>query len=172
MEESLTARFLAQTRIDLGKDFDFVQDTEIQGKAVPLFASFDVEGERKTFGIMPTGSFTHCHEYCVFIPVGGVSEAVLTDMLEYITQVHDEMVKPDGKHEFSLVSLVLLTDKLPERKVQKILKKFTMERTYTGAKTGWSLIRAAIVALEEHKVLVNRLGAPLGSRLTATLNAL
>lgn len=170
--ESACARFLTLCEQDLKAPFVCERDALIEGRWTPLYAQFTLDTERKVFGIMPTGNSTHCHEYCVFLPVERPNEAVLDELLSYIRKVRDSRVKPDRTHEFSLVSLVLVTGGAPERAVTKPIKKLVEDVQYRDPQRGWSSVRVALVDLEGRKMVFNRAGTALADRMKDALQKL
>lgn len=167
--DTLAAQLLSEIRMDMRKDFTFEDDALVCGRWVPLVARFDISSERKVMGVMPTGGFTHCHERCLFLPVQNLTQDGFGSMLEFITQVHDTLVQPDNTHEFSLFSLVLLTDIEPSRALQKQLRSYAHEIRYVFPQSGWSSTRVAIIQLPNRKLTVNKQGSALANRLSASL---
>lgn len=168
---ALFSRLLDLIEQDMQKDFTVRRDALIEGRWVALDASFDLESERKPLGLIPTGFVTHCHERCLFIPAEHLTADDLAQALDYITRVHDNLVVPDSNHEFSLFSLVLVTDHF-DRALHKQLKKYTHDVQHDPPLRGWSTVRVAVVDLPAGTVFTNKLGAPLGDRMKATLKRL
>lgn len=162
-------RFLELAQQDMASTFVFRRDAMVAGRWVALYASFDVRGERKPFGMIPTGNFTHCFEHCVFLPAERLDETALDELLKYIAHAHDTLVQPDGVHEFSLVSLVLATHGALTREMLKKIKKYQLDKRYKKPQNGWSSVRLAVADLEHGTVAANRAGSALADRLKPTL---
>lgn len=162
-------RFLQCAQTDMNKTFHITRDALVAGRWVPLEAWFDVEGERKPFGILPTGNFTHCFEYCLFLPAEQLGAAELAAFLDFALRAHDELVDPNEQHEFTIVSLVLLTAGPVDRAALRRLKRFSCERQYKRPQQGWSSVRVAAVDLEGRTIVSNRFGSALADRLKPTL---
>ncbi len=166
------ARFLALCEHDLSAPFVCTRDALVEGRWTPLYAQFTLETERKVFGIMSTGNFTHSHEHCLFLPAEQLDEAALDELLGYIRTVRDSRVLPDSAHEFSLVSLVLVCGGAPDRAVVKRIKKLDEDVQYRAPQGGWSSVRVALVDLEGRKMYANRAGLALASRMKDALHKL
>lgn len=151
---------------DMRQNFEIRRDVLVEGRYVALEAAFDIEGERKPFGLISTGNMTHCHERCLFVPIEALTASGLEEALAYITQVHDHLVAPDASHEFSLFSLVLVTHDLP-RALRAPLRKYAHSKRYETA--GWSTVRVAAIDLSNGAIVSNKMGAALGDRLKPTV---
>lgn len=168
---SLFDRLLDLAEQDMRPHFSLQRDTLVEGRWVALEAFFDLDGERKTFGLIPTGRRTHCHERCLFIPIEHLTEEDLAEALSYITRVHDHLVAPDKTHEFSLFSLVIVSDGV-DKKLRKPLHKYIHDVRHKPPHAGWSSVRVAVVDLPRGTVRTNHMGAALGDRLKPTLEKL
>lgn len=164
-------RMLDLAEADMRKDFTLRRDALVEGRWIALDASFDLEGERKPFGLIPTGVKTHCHERCLFMPAESLTEEGLEEALDFITRVHDNLVNANQTHEFSLFSLVLVTDRF-DRSLHKRLRKYAHDKRHQAPSRGWSSVRVAVVDLSAGTILTNKLGAPLGDRLKPTVQKL
>ena len=167
----LFERLLELAEEDMRKDFTLRRDALVEGRWIALVAYFDLEGERKPFGLIPTGVKTHCHERCLFMPAEGLTGEDLEEALNFISRVHDNLVDANQTHEFSLFSLVLVTDHF-DRTLHKRLKKYAHDVRHRSPARGWSSVRVAVVDLSAGTILTNKLGAPLGDRLRQTVQQL
>ncbi|MGE4547934.1 MAG: hypothetical protein AB7C89_00105 [Intestinibacillus sp.] len=168
---ALFEQLLNAAEEDMRKDFTTRRDTLVEGRWIALDASFDLEGERKPFGLIPTGVKTHCHERCLFIPMQELTGEGLEEALDYITRVHDNLVEADQLHEFSLFSLVLVTDHF-DHSLHKRVKKYAHDVRHQAPARGWSSVRVAVVDLSAGTILTNKLGDTLGDRLRPTVKRL
>lgn len=142
------------------KSFVSEQNVEVVGRVAALYSTFSIKSERRVLGLMPTGNAGHAHEYRMLFAEPRLDEDSLTDWWEYAREVERTLVKPDATHDFSIVSLVLVTQ-TADRAVQKKLRRLSAERQFAGGKQGWSSIHFAVVDLSEHKIYTNRLGGTL-----------
>ena len=142
------------------KAFVCKQNIEVAGRVAALVSTFDSIAQRKLLGVVPTGGSSHAHEYRLLFAVPTLDETALEDWWEYALQVEQALVQPDMGHDFSLVSVILVTGSV-SRPVQKKLRKLASERQYKGAQAGWSSVRIAVVGLEGRDIHTNRMGDSL-----------
>ena len=141
-----SSEFVAfRDRLAEGQDKAFVsrQNVPVAGRIAALFSSFGMDAERKLLGLVALGGSTHAHEYRILFAVP-----------------ERELVKPDKAHEFSLVSVILVTGKT-DRAVQKKLKKLAGGRDFSAQGKGWSAVRMAVVELDGRRLHTNRMGDSL-----------
>ncbi len=160
------ARFLENAAQDMGKEFKITRDTLVEGRWVAMDARFDMSFERKPFGLIPTGNFTHSHEICLFVPMKSLTAAEMEEMLGYLAKVQDQQVKLDKWHEFTMLTLILLTENADKTAV-KALRKHQDERQYKVG--GWSSARVVVVDLSDGKSHCNKHGKPAQQRLQSSL---
>ena len=131
-------------RMIAGQDKTFVTEMNVQvaGRAAAAVSCFGLDGERKLLGLVPLGSKSHAHEY---------------RLLFAAPELDRQSLKPDRSHEFSLVSVILVTGKL-DPAVPKKLRKLAAGRDFTNIGQGWSAVRMAVVDLPAHKIYTNRMG--------------
>lgn len=159
-------RFLESVAQDMQKDFTISRDTMIAGRWVPLSARFDLRTERKLFGIMPTGNFSHSHEICVFIPIRQLDDTHFTEMLTYFETVQKSELVLDAEHEFTIFTLVLLHEGSLSSSLQKSLRRLDLDRKL---QYGFTNVRVVAVDLQDYKVCVNKVGAAAADRLKPSI---
>lgn len=158
-----SSEFVAfRDRLAEGQDKAFVsrQNVPVAGRIAALFSSFGMDAERKLLGLVALGGSTHAHEYRILFAVPELDEQALADWWEYAVAAERELVKPDKTHEFSLVSVILVTGKT-DRAVQKKLKKLAGGRDFSAQGKGWSAVRMAVVELDGRRLYTNRMGDSL-----------
>ena len=146
-------------RMIAGQDKTFVTEMNVQvaGRAAAAVSCFGLDGERKLLGLVPLGSKSHAHEYRLLFAAHELDEQSLQEWWQYAEAAERELVKPDKSHEFSLVSVILVTGKL-DPAVPKKLRKLAAGRDFTSIGQGWSAVRMAVVDLPAHKIYTNRMG--------------
>lgn len=164
-------RLLLAVEADMGEPFTLRRDAMVAGRWVALTARFGLDGERRIFGLISTGSSTHCHEICLFLPAETLDDAALDGLLAYIEQVHEQEVRPDAAHEFTMVSLVIAAGSV-DAKQQKRIKKYSFEKRYKKPQNGWSTTRLAVVDLSNDKIYANLAGTALRDRLLPSMKKL
>ena len=142
------------------KAFTVQMSAQVAGRMAASFSSFRVDSERKLLGLVPLGNTNHAHEYRLLFAVPELDAQSLQDWWKYAEAAERELVKPDRAHEFSIVSIILVTEKL-DRTVPKKLKKLMGGRDFSNIGRGWSSVRMAVIDLAERKIHVSRTGDPL-----------
>lgn len=144
----------------LDKAFVTKQNTEVAGRVAASFSQFDAISHKKLLGLVSLNASSHAHEYRLLFAAPELDEAALEDWWEYAKRAEQELVQPDTAHDFSILSLILVTQQAG-RDVQKKLRRLSAERQFEGGKHGWSSVHIAVVDLGAHKVYTNRMGGPL-----------
>lgn len=144
----------------LDSAFEVQRNVPVAGRTAALLGSFGILSERRLLGLMATGKTGHAHEYRLLFAEPELDADGLADWWAYAERVEQELVQPDESHDFSIVSLILVTRSV-EPSLQKKVRRLTAERKFAGGKQGWSSIHIAVVALDTHQVYTNRLGGTL-----------
>lgn len=132
----------------------------IAGRGCALAAGYSLSQEKKIFGMVGTGSSTHCHELRLLYSVPGLNADALPEWKEYAKTVLRERIQLDRAHEFSIFSFVLVTDAV-DRAVIRALKKLDFEERYEKPDAGWAQVRFLAVDLDKGKLYPSPLGKPL-----------
>ena len=82
----------------------------IAGRGCALAAGYSLSGEKKMFGVVGTGSFTHSHELRLLYSAPGLTAEGLLDWGAYAKQVLEARIQLDRAHEFSIFSMILAVD--------------------------------------------------------------
>lgn len=125
-----------------------------------LAAGFSLKGERKMFGIIGTGSFTHSHEERLLFSAPGLTAGDLPAWRDYAARVVKERIHLDRAHEFSIFSFILVTDHA-DRALIRGLKKLDIQAQYSEPNAGWSHTRCLLIDLGAKKMYPSPLGKPL-----------
>ena len=149
-------------RLIASQDKAFITNlnAQVAGRTMAAISSFELDSERKVLGVISTGGKSHAHEYRLLFAVPELSEQDLQDWWAYAEKAERELVQPDRRHEFSIVSVILVTASAASA-VPKKLRRLLGGRDFTNIGQGWSSIRLAVVDLGAHKVHTNRMGDPL-----------
>ncbi len=153
-----SAEFVAlRDRMIAGQDPAFTSRMNVQvaGRTAALVSSFSVSEQRKALGLVPVGGEMHAHEYRLLFAVPELDVQTLEDWWDYALRAAQELVQPDESHEFSIVSLILVTERV-DRSVEKRLAKLKAERYFFSEGRGWMDVRAAVAALAEGKAYTSR----------------
>lgn len=160
MDDFPTAFVAFRARLEAGQDsaFQSHENIEIAGRPAALLSTFESRHKRTLLGMIPTDRFGHAHEYRMLFAAPGLNETALADWWQYAQNAADRLVVPDDTHEFSIVSLLLVTDSLP-RSVSKKLRRLSAEQDF--GRNGWSSLRMAVIDLSARMIYTNRVGEPL-----------
>lgn len=132
----------------------------IAGRGCALAAGYTLSQEKKIFGMVGTGSNTHCHELRLLYSAPGLRADALPEWQEYAKTVLRERIRLDRAHEFSIFSFVLVTDGV-DRALVRALKKLDIEERYGKPNAGWAQVRFLVVDLAKGKLHPSLLGKPL-----------
>ena len=152
--------FVNRVEQSLPKQFKPVRMMEHNGRVAALTAEYSTSEKKKLMGIMPLNTTSHCHEYRLLYAAPSMDLAALEDWWEFARDVQKEIVPVDPLHEFSMVSLILVSGEVDKAVIHKLKGKIS-ELRYEKPDAGWSSIRVALVDLEHGKIYINRMGAPL-----------
>ncbi len=155
-------KFVAfRKKLEQEQDAAFIshENVTIAGRTAALKSSFEAISTRRLLGLIPMGE-GHAHEHRLLFAVPEFDVKALDDWWNYAVQAMDELVQPDEAHEFSIVSLILATEKVESDAVKK-LRRLSYEKTFSGEQSGWVSVRAAAADLGKREVYTNRIGAPL-----------
>lgn len=140
----------------------------IAGRGCALAAGYSLSQEKKIFGMVGTGSHTHCHELRLLYGVPGLNVDALPEWKDYAQTVLRERIQLDRAHEFSIFSFVLVTDSA-DRSVIRSLKKLDFEEHYSAPNAGWAQVRFLVVDLAKGKLYPSPLGKPLANLMHGLL---
>lgn len=163
MTADFSERFIAlRDKIEASLDprFSLSRGVDCSGKMAALRAEFHTKEVRKLMGLMPTSRTTHCHEFRMLFAAPVLSERTFPDWWDFAVKLLNDLVPVDPFHEFTMISVILVTDEA-DKAVVKQLKRKEYEPRYASPDTGWSSLRIAVVDLSARKIHVNRMGGPL-----------
>ena len=170
--EQFTQSFLAfRDRMEAALPGEFCERERgvmIAGRGCALAAGYSLSQERKMFGIVGTGSHTHCHELRLLYSVPGLQREALSGWRAYAQEVLRERLCLDRAHEFSIFSMLLVTDSV-DRSIKPALRKLDIEEKYTPPGAGWAQVRFLIIDLPAKQMYPSPMGRPLVSLLKGIL---
>jgi len=170
--EQFTQSFLAfRDRMEaaLPKEFrERERGVLIAGRGCALAAGYSLSQERKMFGIVGTGSHTHCHELRLLYSVPGLQKEQLADWRAYAQDVLRERIQLDRAHEFSIFSMLLVTDGV-DRAIKPALRKLDIEERYMPPAAGWAQVRFLVIDLPAKQMYPSTMGKPLAGLLKGIL---
>lgn len=158
-------RMLARLECAMRKDFETQRDREFGGEVYPLYARFFDDGINVTRLLPGMRRLAIMLEHCYVARC----EALDADKLQQYCDTLDEMVKtlvkPRKGHEFTFLSMIVLTDHMPLLLRTK-LRRYKNEVKYDPRKQeyGHSSARLCIIDVNSGKMYTNYMGKPLADR--------
>ncbi len=149
------------------EEFTSCENVQVAGRTVALKSSCSITSERRVLGIMPAGE-GHAHEHRLLLAAPVLDVQAVHEWWKYGCEALDELVHPDEKHSFTIISLILAAQSVESGAV-KILRRSYEHLDYAAWKSGWASLRAAAVELGSGKIYTSRDGAPLKNILKPLL---
>lgn len=139
------------------------------GTIYPMFQRMEVECQHKIFGLqIGKGRIGRGSEYCYFDICETLDKQKLSEYLDLVVQLEEKDVDCNNReHDFSFVSVVVLTQDFSDPALRKMLKRFSKETKYlkSEGQHGWSSCRVCVVDLGTDKVYWNSTGDALANRV-------
>lgn len=162
--EQFTQEFLAfRDRMEAALPEAFTERERgvmIAGRGCALAAGYSLTSERKMFGAIGTGSYTHCHEQRLLYSAPKLTGAELAGWRAYALEALAERIQMDRAHEFTILSIILAVDGV-ERDTLRVLKRLDAEERYSSPGAGWAQVRFVIADLQKRRLWPSSLGKPL-----------
>lgn len=127
--------FVNRVEQDLPEQFAPQRMMKIGGRIAALYAEYSVDEKKKLMGLMPLNMSSHCHEYRLLYAVPSMDLSALEDWWEFARDLQKELVPVDPMHEFSMVSLILVSGEVT-RDVARKLKGKASELRYDKPNAG------------------------------------
>ena len=141
------------------------------GMCFPLQQHMRIRSRHAVFGInCGLGKMGVGEEYCYFLAVESLGGKELETAFSLIARLAEEDTDCcDREHDFTFISLVLLTPHFSDPILKKEVRRFRMMRCFSCAagQYGWYACRLCVVALSEGTIVSSALGQPLKDRLLA-----
>lgn len=140
----------------------------IAGRGCALAAGYSLSTERKMFGMIGTGSYTHSHELRLLFSAPGLTAAEMEGWRGYALEALKERIQLDRAHEFTILSVLLATDGV-SREVLRTLRKADAEEKYSPPGAGWAQVRFLLADLMGPKLYPSPQGKPLANLMRDVL---
>lgn len=150
-----------------GKEFECQLNYNFHDVTYPMMLSFFTEQLKKTCIGTTIKIPSKCWEYCLIENTEKIDFRLLEHYFSLCqTLCKDLVLSEDPYHNFSFISLILLTHDF-DLNLKKKLKKMHLETNYRlKGGYGWSILRIAVADLRKQTIFTNSIGSPLKSRLT------
>lgn len=149
--------------------FNVYRDYEYGGRTFPGYAEFHEHGEQYVLVKRAKLWEVDAFEYLFFESVECLDEAMLADLVEFMTTQAIQKVHPDPNHMTSYLSLVVVADRVADG-VEKLVRKTKFRKNFALGIRGWADLRLAVVDLSSHSVTTNSQGQDLRPTIEANLN--
>ena len=107
-------------------------------------------------------------ERCYFDICETLTEEALEIYVRFLLEIQrTEVEYNDPEHDYTFLSLVVLTSHLTDTAIIKKIKRFRSEKTYSAHEKqfGWSSCRLCVIDLANDKQYLNAMAGPLRTRL-------
>ncbi|KXG75073.1 hypothetical protein [Thermotalea metallivorans] len=153
-----TAEYLDLLESRYRKYFDIEKNTIYQGMKLDLFARSFIRNERYIASKKLTIYAYENNEYCFIKQWEILKEDQLHQFMDLLKSAIDDYVIPHEEHMSSIITGVLLSEKEPDRELQRLVKKFKFHKSFSFGFKGWADIRLILVALDRGEVIANKKG--------------
>ncbi|MGN1030376.1 MAG: hypothetical protein ACI4PQ_02125 [Butyricicoccaceae bacterium] len=147
-------------------DFDIRRDWAYGGETFPLYASYFDDGTKVARLIPGTRRVAVMIEHCCYTRCETMDAETLQKYCDMLDDMVRNLVKPKRGHEYTFLSIVLLTDHMPLL-LRRKLKKYQNEIDYGKKKHpgfGHSSARLCVLEVSSGKLFANGMGKALADR--------
>ncbi len=159
-------------------NFDITENYSLGQKTYPAYAQFFSLGEKYVLKKEAKLWAIRAYEHVLFIKTDEITSDTLVEISNTIEKdLEPELVRkgekyPEKDHMVSYLTFVIISDKTPDKELQKALKKFNYDKGYLFGFRGHSQARIACAFLDSETVLTNYAGRELKKLLTNIFNTL
>lgn len=141
--------------------FNIYMPYEINGREYPAYGYFFSSVEKYVL-IREANMWTsNSHEHVLFMTVEEVTEDTVAEALSLMEDYFEpELVRknnpyPDKDHRYSYLTVAILAQKAPEKKVKQEIRRFRYEKGYLFNFRGFSQGRLVCASMEDEMVVAN-----------------
>ena len=159
-------------------NFDITKDFKLGGNTYPAYATFFSLGEKYVLKKEAKLWAIRAYEHVLFLKTSEIVPETLAEIRKTIeTQMEPELVRkgekyPEQDHMCSYLTFVIISEKTPDKEIQKEIRKFSYDKGYLFGFRGHSQAKIACAFLDSESVLTNYAGRELKSLLTNIFNTL
>ena len=141
--------------------FDIYVPYTIGGVVFPAYGYFFSHVEKyvltRNTNMWSSDSFEHIFfmpKDCVTVEDVAKMKQIMLDYVEpQLVRKGEEL--PDKNHMYSYMSVILISDKIPDKQTVKAVKKLSFDKGYQMNMRGYSQIQICLVSMEDEKVYHN-----------------
>lgn len=153
-------------------NFDITKDFTLGDKTYPAYAWFFSFGEKYVLKKEAQLWAIRAYEHVLFIKTDSVSKDLLQEIrLTIENHVEPELVRrgekyPEKDHMCTYMTFVIISDKTPDKELQREIKRFKYDKGYLFNFRGHSEGKLALACLDSETVITNYSGKELKELLT------
>ncbi len=159
-------------------NFDITENFSLGDNTYPAYAQFFSLGEKYVLKKEAKLWAIRAYEHVLFIKTDEVTENTLAGLKETIDKhMEPGLVRkgekyPEKDHMCSYLTFVIISEKTPDKEIQKAIKKFSYDKGYLFGFRGHSQARIGCAFLDSESVISNYAGKELKPLLTNIFNTL
>ena len=141
--------------------FDIYVPYTIGGVEFPAYGYFFSHVEKFVLTRNTNMWSSDSYEHIFFLPKDMITVEDVAKMKQIMLDyVEPQLVRkgqelPDTNHMYSYMSVILISDKVPDKKVIKAVKRLSFDKGYQMNMRGYSQIQICLVSMEDEKVYHN-----------------
>lgn len=160
-----SGQLLERLERSMQKDFETQRDRVFDGEVYPLYARFFDDGIQVTRLLPGMRRLAIMIEHCYVVCSEELDTAKLQAYCDTLDEMCRTLVKPRKGHEFTFLSLIVLTGHMPLM-LRGALRKYKNEIKYDPncQEYGRSSARLCVIDVHNGKLYANYMGKPLADR--------
>ena len=95
-------------------------------------------------------------EFCLMKYSDMITEDIVDAYIEMLIESIDDMVKVRDDHMSTTITGIIVTDLVADKKLEKIVKKFSHQKSYSFGLKGWVDVRLILVDLQNKRVIASK----------------
>ena len=158
---SRTEKYLDRLLARYSGTFDIYVPYTIGGVEFPAYGYFFSHVEKFVLTRNTNMWSSDSYEHIFFLPKDMITVEDVAKMKQIMLDyVEPQLVRkgqelPDQNHMYSYMSVILISDKAPDKSVIKAVKRLSFDKGYQMNMRGYSQIQICLVSLEDEKVYHN-----------------
>ncbi len=158
--------------------FDITENFHLGDSTYPAYARFFSLGEKYVLKKEARLWAIRAYEHVLFIKADEVTSQTLTKIRDTIDNyMEPDLVRqgekyPEKDHMCSYLTFVIISDKTPDKELQKAIRKFNYDKGYLLGFRGHSQAKIGCAFLDGKSVITNYAGKELKPLLTNIFNTL
>ena len=152
-------------------NFDIERNFTLKDSTYPAYAYFHSFSEKYVLKKEAQLWAVKAYEHVFFLDKELVTDEVLSMINRIITEDAEPLLVrknekyPEKDHMCSYITFIILSDKTPDKEVQKAIKKFSYDKGYLFNFRGHSEARIATLSMEDGSIFTNKNGKDLADLL-------